>query len=631
VDFVMASRNLLLSMTNYYEKTGFKANIVFNSSFGSSFGLNKEEAVLTGILSKAQRLVDTKGITDRWTRKVFDYSTKVTEDTLPYLVTFALVLVIAFIVAFALYIKNKRMGKDLESLVERRTHELSLQTGMLSAVFTSIPDMIFCKDKESKYTKCNASYARYVGMPEDELVGRDDTDVFGTHPDMTAFYMKMDQEVMRTGQTVSTEESIWSHLGVERLFETVKTPLLQNGEVIGVLGIARDITERKAAEAAAQVASQAKSDFLARMSHEIRTPLNAIIGMTHIVREEAGDPEKVVESVNEITTASSHLLGIINDVLDMSKIESGKFEIAQQPFSLTHALSEVASIIMQRCKEKFITFENNLADLPDIRVLGDKLRLNQILLNLLGNAVKFTPEEGTVSFLVETLEDTPDNLRVRFTVKDNGIGMSAEQKRRLFKAFEQADSSISTRFGGTGLGLAISQNLAHLMGGEIEVESEPEKGSVFRFDLPFGKAEESPEQGQEKKIGNLDLSGKKILLAEDMKVNRVVLEKILSKTKVQIESAEDGKQAADLFAASPHGYYDLVFMDIQMPVMDGFEATRFIRSMDRPDAKTIPIVAMTANAYQEDVNKAIAMGMTGHIAKPIDIEVLMKTLADTLT
>jgi signal transduction histidine kinase/ActR/RegA family two-component response regulator len=376
-------------------------------------------------------------------------------------------------------------------------------------------------------------------------------------------------------------------------------------------------------------ASRAKSEFLARMSHEIRTPLNAIIGMTYIARQ-ADDAGKKDQSLDEITVASDHLLGILNDVLDMSKIESGKFVLAEEPFGFHAAMREVAQIIQQRADEEQIVFAESTDALPFLTVQGDKLRLKQVLINLLGNAMKFTPKGGHVSFEIEAV-NRKSRLKVHFAVADDGIGMSKEQTQKLFRAFEQADSSIAVRFGGTGLGLSISQNLVGLMGGVIEIESEPGKGSTFSFSisLPILSAQEDKAPVRIE-MSELALAGKHLLLAEDIEINRTILIELLAETEIQIEEAADGAEALEKFRASPVGYFDMIFMDVQMPNMDGYGATRAIRALDRPDAATVPIIAMTANAYREDVERAKESGMNEHLAKPIDLEAVMNVLKNYL-
>ncbi|MDR1070673.1 MAG: response regulator [Gracilibacteraceae bacterium] len=374
---------------------------------------------------------------------------------------------------------------------------------------------------------------------------------------------------------------------------------------------------------AAQAASQAKNRFMASMSHEIRTPLNAIIGMSQIARK-AATKEKSDAAVREISKASGHLLGILSDILDMSNIESGKIKIKHERFNLNRALSEIASISGERCAAKGLIFSHNIADLPAAAVSGDQLRLRQILLNLLDNAMKFTPEDGKVSLTALYENESPDRLEVVFTVADDGIGISAEQQEKLFIPFEQG-SINSMKHGGTGLGLAISQNLAAMMDSRISVKSALNQGAEFSFRLSLPKA-----PAREEELTIPDLSGKHILSAEDIEINRLVLSELLAETRAEIDEAEDGAAAVQKFASSPEGYYWVVFMDLLMPNMDGYEAAAAIRKLERPDAARVPIVALSANAYQDDIDRALRAGMNAHLAKPVDFETLMRALTEEL-
>ena len=367
----------------------------------------------------------------------------------------------------------------------------------------------------------------------------------------------------------------------------------------------------------AMAASKAKSAFLANMSHEIRTPLNAIIGMSHIARESIEDRAKATSSIDQVIRASKHLLELLNNVLDMSKIESGKFTLAAEPFCVETVIDEVISIFSRQCADKCLNLIPDITGLPET-VIGDSLRFKQVLINLMGNAVKFTDPGGSVCLAVNG-ETTADTAELHVQVRDSGIGMSQEQLSRLFTAFEQANSSISVRYGGTGIGLAISQHLIGLMGSAITVESREGAGSSFSFSikLPIGT---SPVPGGKGTSFVLpDLSEKRILLVDDVEINRIIMSELLSKTNAVIEEAEDGVQAVRMVEQSPEYHYDLIFMDVQMPNMDGYEAARQIRAMPRGDTAALPIVAMTANAYREDVEKALASGMTAHLAKPVDI------------
>ncbi|MDR1203961.1 MAG: response regulator [Peptococcaceae bacterium] len=376
---------------------------------------------------------------------------------------------------------------------------------------------------------------------------------------------------------------------------------------------------------AAQAASQAKSRFLTSMSHEIRTPLNAIIGMAHIAKK-ARTKEKSDASTDEILAASGHLLGILNDILDMSNIESGKLTIEKDRLVLNRVMEEVVSIIGEGCRTKGLVFSHNIDALPRVTAMGDKLRLRQVLINLLGNAVKFTPEDGQVYFLVNVTKETDAYADVRFVVKDTGIGIGEEQRERLFVAFEQG-SAGNMKHGGAGLGLAISQNLVGMMGGEITVESAPGKGSVFAFEI---RLEKTADAGGEGGIVIPDLTGKHILSAEDIEINRVVLTELLAETNAQVDEAADGAEAVEKFRRSPEGYYDFVFMDLLMPNMDGYGAARGIRGLNREDAVKVPIVALSANAYPEDIDRAIEAGMNSHLAKPVDFGAMMRILTEKI-
>ena len=627
IDFFMASQNSLLSQSNYREQPGFKSSIVFDQYMDFYFAFNKDDALLRSIVNKAQYLSDIDTINNRWMRKLFDYRNRMLRDMIPMLIGFLSVLSISLIALFMLHLKNKKLGKNLENLVEVRTKELAEKTATVTAMFSSIPDLIFCKDLTGRFTQVNSSFARFMDAQPEDLIGKSNEEVL-IGDDIRAYGIQTDHDIIRSGEMKVFEEELYSpYMDKQRLFETIKTPVRnEDGRLVGVMGIARDITDRKAIEAEALIASQAKSEFLARMSHEIRTPLNAIMGMAQIARNRIHEPDKAIHSIDEIDTASAHLLNVINDILDMSKIESGKFEIGVEPFSLAGAMSEIQSMMAPKCKEKYITFDTNIHKLPDTYLLGDKLRINQVLINLLGNAIKFTKAQGVIRFMIEPEPEQDGCMRVKFTVADTGIGMSKEQLGKLFTAFEQADSSIARRFGGTGLGLAISQNLVKLMGGEIKVESEPNKGSTFYFTLDLPVSDVSVTKVEEIDYATLDFTGKHILLAEDIEINRVILQELLSFTHAQIDEAGNGEIALQKFEQSEIGYYDLVLMDIQMPVMGGYEATTAIRRLDRADAQSMPILAMTANAYKNDIDKALAVGMNGHLSKPIDLPVLMSTL-----
>ncbi len=391
--------------------------------------------------------------------------------------------------------------------------------------------------------------------------------------------------------------------------------------------------EKKHAEeqrAAAIKANRAKSDFLSRMSHEMRTPMNAIIGMVSIGKS-ASDISRKDYCLDRIDSASTHLLGVINDVLDMSKIEAGMFNVDNYPFSLSKTLDRVMNVISFRAAEQDQCLELVVdQSIPDY-IMGDDQRLSQVITNLLGNAVKFTPAQGTISLFVRLISKTSSELRLEFEVRDTGIGIARENQEKLFSPFEQADNSITRNFGGTGLGLAVSKNIVELMGGQIRVESELGKGSRFIFDILTSKAtptEDTVAAGfdtEEALPERAVFENMHILLAEDVEINREIVLALLEPTKVLIDCVENGHEAVEAIAANPLKY-DLVLMDVQMPEMDGCEATRCIRQLDTPRAKELPIVAMTANVFREDIERCIESGMNDHIGKPLDSGELIKKI-----
>lgn len=389
------------------------------------------------------------------------------------------------------------------------------------------------------------------------------------------------------------------------------------------------------AEAVAQAnhANQAKSQFLARMSHEIRTPMNAIVGLTELARHHREEPVQITEYLDKIETSSKVLLGIINDVLDMSAIESNKLKIAQKPFWIREILKSIYTVYSTQCKQKGIVFEMNVDDAKNNCLRGDGLRLNQVLLNLISNAYKFTPEGGKITVTAEELSRQGDKVYYKFTVADTGEGMSEEMLGRLFLPFEQEGADTAQKHGGSGLGLSIAKNLVELMGGSISCQSEKGKGTMFTVSIPFLLDESVSEESANDEKQNTpaldkryDFTGWRVLLAEDTEMNADIVKELLGLVNMNVEHAWNGKEAVEMFAAAKPGTYAAVLMDVQMPVMNGYEAALAIRALNHPDAVSIPIYAMTANAFTEDVSAALNAGMNGHIAKPIDTEILYETL-----
>lgn len=383
----------------------------------------------------------------------------------------------------------------------------------------------------------------------------------------------------------------------------------------------------------ADAISQAKTDFLSRMSHEIRTPMNAIMGMTAIAKTVLEDREKALDCLNKIEKSNAYLLQLINDVLDMSRIENGKVELNYENIDLHELLKNLENMMQQQAAAKNIRFTVKDGYMKNRWLSADSLRLNQILVNIIGNAVKFTQQNGEIIFSVEEVDAFDDQVTLRFSIQDDGIGISKERLAHIFNAFEQADKSIVSQYGGTGLGLSISSRLVQLMGGCLKVKSELDKGSKFYFTLSFiyGEGTTRQDLGEERLAEEvLDFSGRRMLIAEDNELNREIAVTIFSMNGFQTEEAVDGQEAVDMFLSNPPGYYDVILMDIQMPRMDGLQATREIRVSEKKDARIIPIVAMSANAFDADTRKSMDSGMNGHLSKPVEVEKAIRMLADCI-
>ena len=392
---------------------------------------------------------------------------------------------------------------------------------------------------------------------------------------------------------------------------------------------AKDITTE--ALQTAENANKAKTDFLSNMSHDIRTPMNAIIGMTSLIRHDAGNKAKVIEYADKIDISSQHLLGIINDVLDMSKIEAGKTVFKYTDFSILDFITELNTISHSQIDEKNQTLTIIKENIRHEWVNGDQVHLMQIFSNLVSNAVKYTQEGGKIQFLVEECETKSSvYAKYRFLVSDNGMGMSADFKDTIFDAFTRAESSMTNKIQGTGLGMAITKNLVEAMGGTIDVESELGQGSCFEVLIDLRIAEDrfvsSAEQAEKDEPAGNVLKGMRFLCAEDNELNAEILMELLKIEGAECTICENGKRVLEAFEQSAPGDYDMILMDVQMPVMNGYEATKAIRRSSHELAKTIPIIAMTANAFSEDIQHSLAAGMNAHVSKPVEMKVLEKTI-----
>lgn len=380
----------------------------------------------------------------------------------------------------------------------------------------------------------------------------------------------------------------------------------------------------------AELASRAKSDFLSRMSHEIRTPMNAIIGMAQIAKATTSLP-KINDCLLKIEDSSHHLLGIINDVLDFSKIEAGKLRLAENLFSLTENIDFVVSMFYSKLAEKGLELKLAIGHIENDGIITDSLRLNQVLLNLLSNAVKFTPTGGRIDLMIEELFKEKDHSVYRFTVKDSGIGIDMEHATSLFDPFEQADNNISSKYGGTGLGLTISKSIVEMMDGHFSLESEQGKGSAFSFTIKVPSQATAPRQSRSAADDSPmaetpSFAGKRALVVDDIELNREIILELLDGTGLIMETANNGQEAVDMYVKAAPGYYDIILMDMQMPVLGGCEATKFIRECGKDDAESIEIIAMTANVLREDVQRALDSGMNAHLAKPVNLQDMLRML-----
>ena len=381
----------------------------------------------------------------------------------------------------------------------------------------------------------------------------------------------------------------------------------------------------------AEEANSAKTAFLSSMSHEIRTPMNAIIGLDNIALHDPNISEHTRDELEKIGSSARHLLALINDILDMSRIESGRMELKKEEFDFREMLDQISVIINGQCEDKGLDFICSRVEPLDEYFTGDALRLRQIIINILGNSVKFTDAPGTVTFTVEQSDYNEESRMLHFTMRDTGIGMDESFIPKLFVAFSQEDATTTNRYGGSGLGMALTKNMVDLMGGNIEVESEKGRGTAFRVNIPLRRAYHvEAQETQDESVPGVSLAGIHVLIAEDMEINAEVLGDLLEMEEITSEWAENGRRAVEMFGQSETGHFDAILMDMRMPVMDGLGATVEIRKMDRPDAAAIPIIALTANAFEDDVKQCLSAGMNAHLSKPVDIDQLKETLGRLL-
>jgi PAS domain S-box-containing protein len=523
--------------------------------------------------------------------------------------------------------ERKKMLDDLKDA----SSKLETESSTLNTMFDSAPDLIFCKDLELNYTRCNKSFLGFFDTRKDEIIGKDATKGLILPFELNKEIVDIDHKVLDDCSTITYEEYLPDCNGITRIFETNKIPILHGNKLIGLMGMARDITERKAMEEAAKNANRAKSDFLANMSHEIRTPMNSIIGFSELALSD-DIPVKTRNYIDRIMENSNWLLQIINDILDLSKIEAGKMILENIPFDLVNIFSACQSMMLPKAKEKKLHLHFYSEPFIGRRLLGDPTRLRQVLTNLISNAIKFT-HVGTVKISVVNKQSFGDSVVLHFEVKDSGIGMTAEQIKTIHEPFVQADSSTTREYGGTGLGLAITKKIIDEMGGTLMIESTSGVGSKFHFDLIF-KTVEIPDdmERQPAETRNIEMPvfDHEILLFEDNEMNQQVICERLEQIGIKTVVAENGKVGVDIVRnrlQSGEKQFDLIFMDIHMPVMDGLEAATKITELK---IKT-PIVALTANIMDNDIGVYKKHGMVDYLSKPFKSKELWRCLLKYLT
>jgi PAS domain S-box-containing protein len=638
VDLVMASENLLNIMTNYYEKPGYMINIQFNTMEESYFGFNHNEEILASIIRKSQNYIAVDKINKYWTSRVFDYERKVVVAQRPWLIG-AIILsfvILALILLMAVRIRNEE--KRLEQLVAEKT-------STLTAILDATPDLIFCKDLNSHITECNKAMEHYYNVKKTDIIGKNDVEVLKMPPDLGAHYAAVDNKIFSEKQPITVEEFIPASDGKMLLFETIKTPLIQNGEVSGLVGMSRDITQRKAIEQEARNASEAKSHFIANMSHEMRTPMNVIVGLTDLMLEETDVPSTIKKTLKKINTAGNTLMDLINDILDISKIEAGKLELTPVQYDLASLLNDIITLNTIRIQEKPITFKLDINENLPCSLFGDDLRVKQILNNLLSNAFKYT-KKGSVKLGVDSCREgehalgdgATSSVWVSFCISDTGIGIHKDDVAKLFSDYNQVDTRANRKIEGTGLGLSITKKFVELMDGDIAVESEYGKGTTFRVRIRQGFVTDAPigrkiveslcsfnysdtKKGTGEKLVRPDLSYARVLVVDDFPTNLDVAEGMLRKYKMQVDCVTNGQEAIDLIAAR-ETVYDAIFMDHMMPELDGVQTTMVIRMLGNDYARNIPIIALTANAVAGNEQMFLNNGFNAFLPKPFNVKIL---------
>jgi PAS domain S-box-containing protein len=633
VDVIFACSRRLITYTNFYEEAGYKLNLILNYSFDSSFGYNKDAAVLKSVIDKSLSIININNIKNQWMHKSYDYRYKLVQAQRPWLIGASVLSFLVLLLVSIFLIRSRSSGRHLETLVRQRTNELAYQSSLLETMIDSLPDGVFCKDVNLKYTLCNKYMADIFGRKLDDILGKDDVKALGFPVETAAAANDVDRKVINEHRRITFEEWLPCADGVKRLFETVKVPLVLDGETVGILGIGRDITQRKTMEEEIQAASRAKTAFLANMSHEIRTPLNVIIGLTDLALEDDLPDKRLTDNLIKINNAGSTLLSIVNDILDFSKIESGRLQLTPVEYYISSLLNDVVTLALIRLEEKPVTFNLNISEDLPAKLYGDDLRVKQIFTNLLGNAVKYT-HHGSIDFNIRCTREN-DTIWTDVEVKDTGIGIRGEDMKKLFSDYNQVNTRANRNIEGTGLGLSITKRLVEMMDGKIIAESEYGKGTAFRLRIRQGYVDDTSighelagklrsfrytddKRIASKKLVRHNLSYAKVLVVDDMQTNLDVAASLLRKYMMQVDCLDNGHAAIERIREGAPAY-NAIFMDHMMPGMDGTEVADAIRALGTEYALNIPIIALTANAIHGTEEIFYEHGFQAFIPKPIDI------------
>ncbi|MCL2254659.1 MAG: ATP-binding protein [Lachnospiraceae bacterium] len=549
-------------------------------------------------------------------------------------------LITVIILAAILFFYSRTNEKRLMALVEERTGELIIESERLKTIFETIPDMAFCMDKDLRYIITNKKMQEHFGFTEADAIGKMDYEVLEISDDVVERLSAINRRVVAEVKPIIYEDVVPNANGEDIHFETTKVPLIYNGNVIGLMGIARDITKRKTMEEEALQASRMKSSFLANMSHELRSPLNVIIGLTDLSLEEEGLSNTLSANLQSIGNAGRTLLSIVNDILDLSKIESGKLSLVPVNYETPSLLNDIIVLTKTYIGEKPIRFRLLISEEFPVKLYGDELRIKEILTNLLSNAVKYT-NSGEIILELECCREK-DFIWFKAVIKDTGIGIKQNEIEDLFLDYYQADQRSNRHISGTGLGLPITKKMVEMMNGSICVESEYGKGSTFTVTVKQGYLSDQmigknvalslsefhyhdEKQKELHRLERVDLSGKRVLVVDDIQNNLDVAAGLLKKYGMQVDCLLSGRAAINMLEAGTK-IYDLIFMDHMMPEMDGIEAVKYIRAIDSDFARNVTIIALTANAVSGAKELFLGNGFQDFLSKPISVMNLDKIL-----